>query len=364
MPSQYSLDELKDLLKDLPFSHPVFLVSLTGARRWGLGGFLTECELSGKARWVSNLQSLPTHHSVHATLRELKGFRYDGIVAIGGGSTLDTAKAMSAFHTRAEDSPAQIKRSIIAKTYLDYEPFALPIIAVPSTAGTGSEVTGWATIWDFGGSTKYSLDAHWLKPILAWVVPDLLQTLSPATALAAGLDAVCHATEAYWAKATTPAAQELALHALTLLAGNLWYAIHHLDEQASRDTLAKGAHLAGQAFALTRTTACHAISYPLTAMFNIPHGFACAMTLAPIADLNESACTIDPIRAIFEPFGGIRSWLDHTCEGVTSLRLHTFGIEEADLDAIAAKSFTPGRADNNPVELTVDQVKEILIGVL
>lgn len=122
-----------------------------------------------------------------------------------------------------------------------------------------------------------------------------------------------------------------------------------------------GALLAGLAFSITRTTACHAISYPLTLLHRLPHGFAAAITLQGVMRRNEAVVPeIQSIRLLFEEEGGFGAWLNKVSGPIQPLRLSSFGIGHEDLSAIADLSFTAGRMDNNPINFDKQDVLAIL----
>jgi len=122
-----------------------------------------------------------------------------------------------------------------------------------------------------------------------------------------------------------------------------------------------GALLAGLAFSITRTTACHAISYPLTMLHHLPHGFAAAMTLQSVMRRNEAVVPeIQSIRTLFEEEGGFGTWLNKVSEPIQPLHLSSFGIGHDDLSAIADLSFTAGRMNNNPIPFSKQGVLAIL----
>ena len=123
--------------------------------------------------------------------------------------------------------------------------------------------------------------------------------------------------------------------------------------------------LAGLAFSQTRTTACHSISYPLTMLYGVPHGFAVAMTLDAVAEINKGNFkNSDEILSLFNQFGSIKKWIDKVCEDVVDLRLSSFGITEKDLPTIVRNAFTGGRMDNNPVDLSNEDVLGILKSIM
>jgi alcohol dehydrogenase class IV len=347
-----SLEAFTERLKEIVDTDTLVVMSRGAAARYGLSEFL-----AGR-QWVCDILSNPTVRSVGEAVSHLTPF--SKIMAVGGGSVIDTAKAIMAIYGCASDTA----RVIESKSYLNNAFRVTAFTAVPTTAGTGSEVTRWATVWDSERRLKLSLEADWLEPTEVWLVPELTLSLPPRQTLSCGLDALCQACEAYWARKSDPLAKALAVQAVMIIRENLPPALENGGNSAAREELLTGALIAGMAFSRTGTTACHSISYPLTALFGVEHGFAAALTLAPIAERN--AATVDCRRlfgALGEP-GDIRVWLDSICANIQELRLSAFGIGSSDIPLIAQRSFTAGRMDNNPVCFTETDVELILSEVL
>lgn len=360
-----SLEELRQALTEIPYSNPLILISETGALRWQLNASITAVIAKKGGGWFSQLDKNPTQYTLSSALSAIAQQAIDGIVAIGGGSAIDLAKQISAYHSaQMAHSPQALLTAINQKDHLVYSKDALPITAVPTTAGTGSEVTQWATLWDRDSGKKHSLDAPWLLPESVWIVPELTLSLPPLITLATGMDALCHAAEAYWAVSTNPMAQSIALQAASLIVNNLAAALTQPENLSLRKALCTGSLLAGIAFSQTRTTACHSISYPLTAHYGVAHGFAVAVSLSAVAEVNRTLIDLTPLDALFSPFGGIQKWIDDTCAHHIKLRLSTFHISETDLDFIAAQAFTGGRMDNNPVPFTQESIQSLLHKIL
>lgn len=348
----------------LDAKHLMVIASDSAVKRWKLQGLMEQLAKKYHLTWINHVSSHPTERDLMTALAQIT-VPPDVIVGLGGGSTIDLAKGISAFYDpKGSYSYEEITHGIHHKLYLKKEHF-IEIVAVPSTAGTGSEVTSWATIWDGDKQGKYSIDAPGLKPKLALIVPELTVTAPPGLTLATGLDALCHAVEAYWSKYTNPVVQELAYRAVELILQNLRQGVEQPEDLAVRELLCRGSVLAGLAFSQTRTTACHSISYPLTMLFDIPHGFAVALTLDPVSRFNRGHFPNDErLMNLFTGYGGISGWLKQVCSGVARLKLSAFGITEEDLPHIVKRAFNGGRMDNNPVELTPDNVAEILKAVL
>ncbi len=202
------------------------------------------------------------------------------IVAIGGGSVLDAGKVLAA---RIAAGPSKQLRDLLDG------PASIPVskrprlLLLPTTAGSGSEVTPFATIWDRVEGVKRSLAGDALWPTVALVDPDLSDSLPPGPTLVSGLDALNQALESVWNRQASPATLAFALRA----AGLAWHALPRALEErppaAVRGAMAEAALLAGLAISQTRTALCHALSYPLTLEYGVPHGVACAFTTAAVA---------------------------------------------------------------------------------
>jgi alcohol dehydrogenase class IV len=339
----------------------VVLLERQRAVEWNLAEFMKDLSEKGGAIWIDQAQTLPTQKTVWYACRQISCFsEIGGIVAIGGGSAIDLAKALSAFHGMDFEEPEDLIDAIASKEYLNNNIGSLPIIAVPTTAGTGSEVTHWATVWDEAKPKKYSIDAPRLLPDEVWIAPELTLTLPPKLTLSTGLDAVCHAAEAYWAKASNFLAKELSIRSLQIITENLNRVLQNSEDYISRCNMATGALLAGLAFSQTRTTACHSISYPITSLYGVEHGLACALTLDGVARINAEAVRLSPLLEVFQPLGGIQQWLDDTCGDMVNLSLSGLGIPEDAIPIITANAFSEGRMDNNPVKLTPEVVQQLL----
>ena len=362
-----NLEQMKRRLLDLNAKHLLLIMGKDAADWWELHGFLKEMEQRFSLLWLQTDVANPDQNDVKEALAEVGANDLDAIIAIGGGSVIDLAKAVSAFYEKEKNTSytvEEITEAIRSKSYQKKNSF-VDIIAVPSTAGTGSEVTQWATVWDCGKTSKFSIDAPGLKPALALIVPDLTLTLPKKLVLSTALDAVAHAVEAFWSRHTNPLVKDLSLEAVRVITANLEAALNHPQDYSLREKLCRGSLLAGLAFSQTRTTACHSISYPLSFLHGVPHGFAAAMTLAAVAEINkEKTANYDELEAVFAPYGGLQKWMDAVCTGTVELRLHTFGISEGDIENIVRYAFTAGRMDNNPVDLSELDVQEILKSVL
>ena len=287
------------------------------------------------------------------------------VIAIGGGSVLDVGKSLCCLYGKDISSEEDLRNMIRTKTYGSP---ACPWIGIPTTAGTGSEVTCWATIWDSPNNAKYSVDTPENYAYAALVDPTLAASMPLKLAVSSALDAVAHATESYWAKASNTVSKALALSAIRTIMGSIDTLLEDSGNEDAHNAMANGSMLAGLAFSNTRTTACHSISYPLTMQCHIPHGVAVSLLIGPVLDLNLPA--IADVDALLDAFGVKEPY--QAGERITAIleaaghrvHLRQWGASEEMLPELVAHSITKGRADNNPVELTETVVYNILKSIL
>ena len=235
-------------------------------------------------------------------------------------------------------------------------------IGIPTTAGTGSETTCWATIWDPSQDAKRSVECHENYAWAAVVDSDLTKGMPLKLAVSSGLDAAAHGVESYWAKGTNCVSRAMALSAIRMIMENMEGLL--AGRENAREAMARGSMMAGLAFSNTKTTACHSISYPLTMHYSIPHGAAVSMLLAPLLKRNlpatkgsEALLNALGVSDVDELAGKIRRILKESGQPST---LKEWGVKKEDLPRLAALGMTKGRADNNPVAIDVPMIQEIL----
>ena len=302
--------------------------------------------------------SNPTVEQLYDTWLRTKDHAPNVVVAVGGGSILDVGKSLCCLYG-AELADVDALRARIAAG--DLQP-AARWIGVPTTAGTGSEVTCWATIWDPEQDTKRSLENHDNYAAAALVDPEMAAGMPVRLAVSSALDAVAHAVESYWARHTNAVSRALALEAIRTVMGSIDQLFAGVP--AAHDAMARGSMLAGLAFSNTKTTACHSISYPLTMHYGIPHGAAVAMLLAPVLACNAPA--VQDLDALLSALGvADAAGLQRRIAGLLvrsaqPASLEGWGVARSDLAHLAGLGITKGRADNNPVELTPALIEEML----
>jgi len=284
-----------------------------------------------------------------------------GVVGFGGGSAMDVAKLAALLLGSGEslDDAWGVGNASGPR---------LPLVLVPTTAGTGSEVTPVAII-TVGAEEKRGVSSAVLLPDLALLDPDLTLDLPPAITAATGIDAMVHAIEAY-ASANpnaNPLSRQLARQALRLLGANIETAVRNGADRAARGAMLLGATLAGQAFANAPVAAVHALAYPLGGVFHIPHGLSNALVLAEVLRFNApvAGATYAEIAAdAFPALAGIEGSQARTVAFIAELaalgprlglpaRLRDAGVPQDALPRLAAEAMKQTRLlVNNPREVT------------
>ena len=286
-----------------------------------------------------------------------------GVIAIGGGHVIDTAKLISTDAT----GPEEVERRLA-----DGIPFLRirPLITIPTTAGSGSEATPFAVV--YVGGVKHSIDHPTLKPDTALVDPTLLLSLDGRQFALSGLDALAQSIEALLSRRATSESDAYARVALSLA----WPALPALQSgrrPAQFRTMAEAANLAGKAIAITRTTAPHALSYYLTARFGVPHGQAIAFSMGHYLALFSERMQNTPhdlegwrnsLSYVLGVIGASSSrdiagaWTDY----VESLGLESspgqFGIDPGDLQAIH-HHINADRLANSPMTMSVAEIDRL-----
>jgi phosphonate metabolism-associated iron-containing alcohol dehydrogenase len=269
------------------------------------------------------------------------------LIAVGGGSVLDTAKALM---VGTADGSFEALVALLA-TGKPFTPHRIkPLIAIPTTAGTGSEVTPWATIWDRGAGKKYSLHLAETWAEAALVDPALTLSLPAGPTLAAGLDALSHALESIWNINANPVSDTHAVSAARVVLATLPALIADLGNLELRRRMSLAALQAGLAFSNTKTALAHSISYDMTLRHGLPHGIACSFTLPLVLAraLGTDAGRDDVLGRIFDgalPDAPAR--LTGFLEGLgVSTRFETYGVSETQAASMIESALDGARGKN------------------
>lgn len=317
----------------------------------------------------------PAVEQVAAATAAVRDAGPDAVVGIGGGSVLDVAKAAALLAAQDGDP-----RAYVTGTAVPSRPRGCRVVLLPTTSGSGSELTRFATV--YVGDAKHSLDHPGLRGDVALVDPLLTASLPLRVAVAAALDALCHGVESYWSVAADATSRTHAAAALTEVAEALGLGLARggLHDDDVRARLAVGAALAGGAIDLTRTTAAHALSYGLTARHGLPHGVAVALNLrwlvAHTAAVSAADCrdprgpgaVRDAVReadclvanASGLPIGELVGRA--LALGGHPTSLVALGLGAAERAAVAAGALASPRAANHPRAVTAADVEAAFAG--
>ncbi|OPZ26164.1 MAG: Lactaldehyde reductase [Lentisphaerae bacterium ADurb.BinA184] len=280
------LDDLADAWRLAPGAARVFLVCTRSfADSANYGRLEARCPGGRLAGWHVGVPPDPPLAAVDAIIAEAREAGADAVVAVGGGSVIDAAKAAAALVPVA---------GATVRPYFDGEREiagpGLPLIALPTTAGTGAEVTRNAVLTDSAGPAKKSLRSPFMVPRAAWVDPELTVTLPPALTAASGLDALTQAVESSLSTAAHAASLALAAEAVRLLLAALPGAYAQGGDRAARTAVAEGSLLSGMAFSQSGLGAVHGLAHPIGARLGLAHGFTCAVLLPHVLAFNAPVC--------------------------------------------------------------------------
>ena len=360
--------ELVITLRELGLSRPLLVTDPFMVQSGYAGRVQEDLDNAGLTHGIfADCVPDPTTESVDAALAVLREGSHDGVVALGGGSSLDTAKAVAVLALR--DGPM---RDYKVPHVIDT---GLPIVAIPTTAGTGSEATRVAVITDTASQEKMLCMGLGLMPQAALVDYELTLSMPYRLTADTGIDSLCHALEAYVSRKANSFTDSIALTALRTIAGNIRTACAEPDNRAAREAMMLAATQGGIAFANASVTLIHGMSRPVGALFHVPHGLSNAMLLPEVTAWSvghASARYADCARcmgmadaddsdelATEKLVAGLRQLsADLSVPGPAQ-----FGIAEADwfgsLETMAEQALASGSPANNPRIPDTGQIVEL-----
>ncbi|MDQ1240454.1 MAG: alcohol dehydrogenase [Thermodesulfobacteriota bacterium] len=318
-----------------------------------------------------SVESDPRYEIATKAAESAQSFGAEVIIGIGGGSPLDIAKAASVLVTNEGSVNSFFGIDLLKQP-------GLPTILVPTTAGTGSEVTPIAILSDEAEKLKKGIVSPFLFPRTAFLDPELTLGLPPGVTAATGMDALIHAVEAYTSKNASNLTDMAAVEAMSLIGHNIRKAFADGSNIEARANMLEGSMLAGMAFANAGVTAVHAFAYPIGAEFHIPHGIANSIMLIPVMEFNMLA-NFSKFADMAEILGGDTEGLtdrEGAFEAIEVLRdlsedlqiptaLSGYGITESDIPGLAAGVMKVTRLlANNPRQLTLSDAEAIYLKAL
>lgn len=278
-----SLAKLPEIAKKLGGSH-AFIISGPHLAKMGLvekaADYLKTVDIKTDA--FTEIEANPSVATVEKATEKFKESGADFIVAFGGGSPMDVAKSVGVV--------AKYGGSITEYEGAHKVPGSIiPLIAIPTTAGTGSEVTAFSVITDHSRDYKLTVFSYELLPAYAILDAELITTAPASVAAACGIDAFIHAEEAYISTAASPFSDAMAEKAMALIGKNIRRFVANRGDMEAAEAMMVGSLFAGIAFSFARLGNVHAMSHPVSAFFDVPHGVANAVLLPVVAEYNALA---------------------------------------------------------------------------
>ena len=360
-----AINEIPSIAKSKGFAH-VFVCSDPDLVKFGVTAKVTDLlDNEGIAFTIySGIKPNPTIENVKDGVEAFKACGADSIITIGGGSSMDTAKAIGIIITNPEFADVRSLEGV-APT----KNHAVPTIAVPTTAGTAAEVTINYVITDVEKERKFvCVDEHDI-PEYAIVDPDMMASMPKGLTAATGMDALTHAIEGYTTKAAWEMTDMFHLEAIKLIANHLRGAVENNPED--REGMALAQYVAGMGFSNVGLGIAHSIAHTLGAHYDTPHGVACAMMLPIVMEYNQEF-TGEKYREIARAMGVVgvdsMSQAEYRKAAVDAVKKLSADVgipavnekvKEEDLDQLAADAFADACRPGNPRDTSVDELKEL-----
>lgn len=318
-----------------------------------------------------NIKANPTIENVQSGVAFCKKCGADIIVAVGGGSAIDTSKAIAIIMTNPEFADVRSLEGVAPTKNK-----CLPIIAVSTTSGTAAEVTINYVITDVEKNRKFVCVDPKDIPVVAVVDSEMCASMPPKLCAATGMDALVHAIEGYITKAAWELTDMVHLKAIEIISKNLRNSVK--GDPKGREQMALGQYIAGMGFSNVGLGIDHSMAHPLSAVYDIPHGTACAILLAPVLKFNAPA-TGERYREIARAMGvaGVDDMDQETyraaaIEAVAKLsadvgiptKLSELGVKEEDIDFLAQSALVDACTPGNPRDVTKEEIAAIYRSIL
>lgn len=310
----------------------------------------------------------PTIDNVHTGLDKLKASGADFIIAVGGGSVIDTAKAVAVIANNSDNY------DVVSLEGVDKSKNPpMPIIAVPTTAGTGSETTMDYVITNTEQKRKMACMDSMVVPVVAILDTDIMASLPLKMTAATAMDALTHAVESYLSKGAFDFSEMLSLKAVSLISANFLKVIKNLNDLEARKALAMAQYMAGMSFTNVGLGIVHSMAHPLSAFYDVPHGVANALILPYVLKFNSVACEdkMITLAKAFDPefderYGSEAATercveLINTFNSVAGLphKLKEINVNKEDIDALAGEALNDAATPDNKREVSIEDFKKL-----
>ena len=366
-----SLKNIKKIISDLDAKKILLVTGKGSYKKSGSEEKLIQYLDDAVIKRFFDFEPNPNIKDVLVGINIISSFKPDLVIAVGGGSVIDIAKLINIFavHVAKEKEIYEfVNESSSVKQA------GLPLIAIPTTSGTGSEATHFAVVYI--GNKKYSFAHEYVLPNFSIIDPSLSYSSPAYIKACSGFDALSQAIESFWAVGSTEESRSYSREAIKIILSSIEMAVLESDKK-SMDRMSLAANLAGKAINISKTTAAHAVSYPITKFLDIPHGHAVALTLGSFFVINShySESQLNDSRGI-EYFDNISKELlnlfDCSESEQVSQRLNqimaNIGLEtnlksifrKKNIDyGLIKKEINLERLNNNPVKVNSSQIENL-----
>ena len=364
-----SLENIKFLIKEKKVKKILVFAGKTSFKKSGAEEQLKKILKSVNYKLVFKNLAIPDIYELENFITEINKFFPDLIIAVGGGAVLDLAKISNNLFNEKN-----LKEKIIKNTYKIFKNFC-PLIAIPTTAGSGSEATSNAVI--YVNKVKYSIEGNLIKPNYIIIDPYLILSTPISIAAASGMDAIAQALESLLSKKSTLKSVQFSKSSLEL---SLKSFENHINKKSFETSykMSMAALNAGKAINISKTTAPHALSYPFTSYFGVKHGHAVSLTLSDFLKYNFKNLKYSNVsfnlqerfKVIFSIFkvhsiNELEEKLKKIAANVgLTLELRDLNISKKSDISLILKNINAQRLANNPVEINISEIEKILISKL
>lgn len=353
--------EIHEIVDELNGERIFLVTGKRSAKESGVLDKFSDCLKGLTLEVFAEVEENPSIETVDRGAARCKETGSDLVIGLGGGSAMDAGKATAML----QRNPGSIRE------YLDQERVCktkgLPFIAIPTTSGTGSEVTPFTVITHKAKNAKPAIAPVQIFPDVALVDPELTMSMPLKVAASTGLDALCQAVEGFWSTQGNPATRSLAFQAIKIAMENLEAACLRKDKESIMN-MALASHLTGIEMSNIGNTSIHPLSYPITLDYGVPHGFACAILLPPVIRFNAQAVEDrfrDLLRILdFPSVGAFADRVDSLMEKLGApRRLNEVGVKVEAIPDIAKRGM--GRSTAwNPRPMTEEDIIQVCETIL
>lgn len=315
---------------------------------------------------VTNVLPEPTLENIEEIFNEIKSNNYDVLIGVGGGSVLDATKILSVLKTNEQPLQEMLGTDLVKNP-------GVPTILIPTTAGTGSEVTPNAIVTIPAEELKIGVVSRFLLPTIVFIDPLITLGLPKPFTAATGMDAFTHSLESFISNKANPISNTFALDSIRLISESILESYNNGSSVEAREKMLIGSMYGGMALTSAGTAAVHALAYPLGGKFHIPHGVANSMLLPHVMEFNKDVI-IDELAQVAKAMGiykmedsqeeAAEKVINQITEWTKALNipqnLAEFGVSEGDIQQLAESAAKVTRLlDNNPKAITIEEMKQI-----